>query len=268
MAKRHKNPSGLRNAFDGESYLLDFFRDFIEPECTLLLPEDDATEGALKAMLDADGWADLTAKGEGAPDFASEANKLMVEVMRVDDHEQRPGFNPLRRYEGEILIDEDGGLHTLMATCGLKAGLLLNVTTDLSSEEDHSYCFYLESFRRIVGKHAAKAQGYRESNPDKRLIFFVFDESTAYLACSDEGATRRAGEEVIGQPPWFFLDSEFLKVIRKCGADYFVWFTPFKHAWLSDGSHVDAPTVCVFDCARFDVDAIEYDSARVVSSEE
>ena len=71
MAKRHKNPSGLRNAFDGESYLLDFFRDFIEPECTLLLPEDDATEGALKAMLDADGWSDLTAKFAGSPEFAS-----------------------------------------------------------------------------------------------------------------------------------------------------------------------------------------------------
>lgn len=34
MAKRHKNPDGLRNALDNESFLLDFFRICFEPGMT------------------------------------------------------------------------------------------------------------------------------------------------------------------------------------------------------------------------------------------
>ena len=144
---------------------------------------------------------------------------------------------------------------------------MMNVLCDLPGEEYRNYGFYLESFRRIVGKHAAKADGYRQKNPDKKLVFFIFDESAAYFVPSIVGGLYRAGDEVRAKPYWHFRDAAFVGVIRECGADYFVWYTPYKHAWLADGTQVDAPEACLFDCASIIVPLIEYDADRVICAE-
>ena len=145
---------------------------------------------------------------------------------------------------------------------------MMNVSCDLPGEEYRNYKFYLESFRRIVGKHAAKADGYRQKNPDKKLVFFVFDESAAYFVPSVVGGPYRAGDEVRAKLHWHFRDAAFVEVVRECRADYFVWYTPFKHAWLVDGTQVDAPEACLFDCASIDVPLIEYEASRVICAEE
>lgn len=270
MAKRHKNLNGIHNALDNEDFLLDFFRTGYELECTLVFPQNDATEEILAAVLDENGWENLTSLGEGMPDFVNESRGLMIEVMRVDDHEQRAGFNPLRQNEGKILKDEDGRLRGMMDAFGAdRASDLLMIThTELPTEEDHNYRYYIEAFRRIVRKHALKTQEYRKFNPGKQLIFLVFDESTAYFYASGKYEGLRASDMIMGQPHWFFLDSLFLDVIHDCGADYFLWVAPYKHAWFADKTHLNLPKACVFNCAELDLPSMFYDPARMVSTEE
>lgn len=271
MAKRRKNPDGLRNALDDESCLLDFFRTGYEPGITLLAPVNDETVGVLNSIMSEAGWEDCTSIGEGMPDFVNDATGLMIEAMRVDDHERDGAaggrVNPLRAEEGKILKDPDGSLREFLDAMGGGRSILMNVPCDLPGEEYRNYGFYLESFRRIVGKHAAKADGYRQKNPGKKLVFFVFDESAAYFVPSVVGGSYKAGDEVRAEPHWHFRDAAFVEAVRECGAVYFVWYTPYKHAWLADGTQVDAPEACLFDCASINVPLIEYDADRVICAE-
>ena len=272
MTRRHKNPDGLHNALDDESFLLDFFRTGFESQKVLIVPEDDEAEATLHSILNETGWADCTSIGEGMPDFINDDAGLMIEMMRVDDHEREGSagsrVNPQRAEEGKVLKDLDGKLRELLDAIGGGRSILMNVSCDLPGEEFRDYGFYLESFCRIVGKHAAKVDGYRMKNPGKKLIFFVFDESAAYFVPSMNGGPYLAGDEVGAELHWHFLDAAFIDAVRECGADYLLWFTPFKHVWLADDSRLNTPTACLFDCDSIDFPLIDYVADRVVCAEE
>lgn len=53
-------------------------------------------------------------------------------------------------------------------------------------------------------------------------LFFVFDESTAYLEAIESGnAMKHIGDSVCGRPHFFFADATFLDVVKHSNADYF-----------------------------------------------
>lgn len=90
----------IRNTFDIESHLLEYLRNGFRSKVCALIPEDETVEAALGMVLDGDNWMDCSGKDVPPPDFVNDADALMLEAMRADDHE-RPGdrkgiVNPAR----------------------------------------------------------------------------------------------------------------------------------------------------------------------------
>lgn len=261
----------LRNSLDIEAEQLDFLRTgFRSAECALI-PEDEETESILSIVLDEAGWEDHSGKDVPPPDFVNHGQHIMLEAMRVDDHE-RPGdnkgiVNPLKAHESEIIRQYEHEFREMLDMAVDDARLTIIGKTDLPTEEDHGYGMYLDGFRRIVGKHARHAENYRGNYPGYKLVFYVFDESTGYLESTVpiKGEIHE-GNRLRGRPHCFFADAAFLNVIRSSNADYFIWRTPFKHEHLfAEG--LKLPETVVYDVARMNVPDIHYDRDRMVSME-
>lgn len=214
-------------------------------------------------------WEDRSSKGALPPDFFSDKFKLMLEVMRVDDHGYKKKgkyINPT--YERERVIEKK--LKQCIGDDGVYESLNIFVVPDtqLSTEQDHNYKFYLENFRRVLNKHKSKIDTYRKNHPGYKIVFYVFDESCAYMLPADPSVKRlKHGETVTGQPHNHFLDTTFLECFIESDIDYLIWCTPFKMFVSSDGV-VDFPKVCVFDCKKKIKQQICYDKDRMIATEE
>ncbi|NHM16631.1 hypothetical protein GMI69_08185 [Eggerthellaceae bacterium zg-887] len=269
MAKASTNK--IRNSLDSELYLLDYLRTGFRSEVCALIPENETVEAILDMVLDSDNWKDCSGKDVPPPDFVSDADALMLEVMRVDDHE-RPGdrrgiVNPARAHETEIINNYEREFAKMLSQAADGASLTILGKTDLPTSEDHSYSMYLSGFRRIVSKHASRADEYRHNHPNHGLVFYIFDESTGYFESAERLEHEvREGMELRGRPHHFFADRAFLDVIKRSKADYFIWHTPFKHENLfAEGLLL--PETVIYDVRSINVPELDYDETRMVSTE-
>ena len=119
-----------------------------------------------------------------------------MEVMRVDDHafmnEKGVLINPVNMRESKIQKEMRERIKEAQPEADLDSiKIVVNAVTDLPSTEDHNYQFYCANFQRALEKHIKKILLYRSNHPDKKLIFFVFDESTAYVQVDDEELVKR-----------------------------------------------------------------------------
>ena len=262
----------IRNSLSKEGNQLDYLRTGFEPDRCMLQPNDDRIVRIIEAVVDKDGWTDCSGKDAPPPDFVSEKHGLMIEAMRVDDHE-RPGdrkgyVNPVRARESEIIKEYEPEFEELLSLAAEGATLTVTGKTGLPTQEDHNYDYYLSAFERIVCKHANHADTYRANHPGLGLVFFVFDESTLYFETSEPTTQGlRKGDVVKGHPHYWFADEAFLGVIESSGADYFIWYTPFKQPQLFNRELMFPDTV-VYDLKRFDPHRITYDRKRMMSTEE
>lgn len=85
---------------------------------------------------------------------------MMLEAMRVDDHE-RPGdkkgfINPSKARVSEITRQYEHEFEELLAMTADDAKLSILGDTGLPTEQDHTYSMYLDSFKHIVGKYATR----------------------------------------------------------------------------------------------------------------
>ncbi len=262
----------IKNALNAEEHQLDYLRTGFEFARCMFIPNDEHTAHVIEAVVDTEGWTDCSGKDVPPPDFVCESKGIMLEAMRVDDHE-RPGdkkgfVNPVRARESEIIKEYESEFSELLASAAEGATLTVTGKTDLPTAKDHNYGFYLSAFKRIVNKHAAHAGDYRSNHPGLELVFFVFDESTFYLEASEShGTTPSKGEVVRGRPHYWFADAAFLDIIGHSGADYFIWYTPFKQPQLF-AKELVLPDTVVYDLRRFDPERIVYDRVRMMSAEE
>lgn len=212
-------------------------------------------------------WVNSSGKGDCPPDFYSEKYQIMMEVMRIDDH----GFvsaknkivNPTLRRESEIKEE--------LRVTGLfdqfpNAKLHINADTGLSTKEDHNYNYYFSNFKRIVENHNSKVKEYYKNHPNYKLIFCVFDESSAYVETNSVTNYLKVGDEIIGNPHFWFLDKQFLEVIRRLSINYFIWYTPFKLINTTERV-LDLPKIIVYDLNEVNVEEIIYKQENMISVE-
>lgn len=190
-------------------------------------------------------WKNSSRKSDPPPDFYCDELKLMMDVMRVDDHEfiSKKGkiVNPTRTRESDLIQElRDKGL-----VINENTKIFLNVDTKLEGEEDHNYQFYKNAFSRIISNHKRSIRLYKENHPGYKVIFFVFDESSAYFEVPDKAAAIEAGF-FSGRPHNHFLDHSFLSNILDSEIDYFVWYAPYKLLHTSRGSFF-WPPIAIFD---------------------
>ncbi len=221
-------------------------------------------------------WANWTynaGKADPPPDFFSEKYHLMMEVMRVDDHafvnEKGVLTNPVNIRESQIQKEIREKIKEAQPNTDLSSiTILVNAKTDLPSNEDHNYGFYYDNFKRTVEKHIQKIPLYRSNHPDKKLIFFIFDESTGYVQVADKELARRgpaAKEPYKCKLLWHFFDKRFVDIFKDADIDYLIWFTPYK---MFHGAPVQPPKICVFDVKNYDyLNVKDYPKEYIMSSE-
>jgi hypothetical protein len=109
---------------------------------------------------------------------------------------------------------------------------------------------------------------YRSNHPNKKLIFFVFDESTAYVQVDDPEFAKRgpvALEPYEAESVWHFMDKRFLDVFRNADIDYLIWYAPYK---IFYGAPVQPPKVCVFDVKNYNYKHVaDYPEELIMSAE-
>ena len=215
-------------------------------------------------------WIDSSGKSDPPPDFYSNDYKLMMDVMRVNDHEHKGKkgklYNPSMSHEKQMLreLEEAGVLKQFP-----NAKVYLNGDTQLPTYEDHNYDLYLKCFCRVIKKHIESIPLYKKNHPGCKVLFFVFDESSAYFESSSSIDRQEECVEnhiYSGIPHLFFEDEAFLEVFIDKGIDFLLWFAPYKRFENLDPP-IELPKLCVYDLSIDGFRKTKYDENRMVSVE-
>ena len=242
---------------------IDFIEDFrmLKSEEILVIGNEDEIEKIISIINNCEDWIDSSGKDQPPPDFYNEKEKVMMEVMRVDDHGYRKHgktVNPTYRKENEIRKElEEKGFDKLFPN----AKLIANVNSGLPTKEDHNYKYYYNNFKRTIEKHRDNINNYRKNHKNYKLIFFVYDESSAYI---DAESTNEIS--VYGRLHLYFFDKRFVECFKNEDIDYLVWMTPYKgYQYAPD--EIQPTRATVYDLKNANYKLIEYDEKRMVSSE-
>lgn len=252
-----------------ESNLIEVFQDLMQDEVALF-PLNEETIDICDSIRDESrwiNWIDSSAKNDPPPDFYNDKEQLMMEVMRVDDHGfRRKGktVNPTldREHQLERELSEKAALSRFPDTIKI----FINADSGLPTKEDHNYQYYCDGFKRTIEKHKMKIVNYKKNHPDYKIVFFVFDESTAYIQMKKVPANIWPGRPARGEAHQWYADRRFIDVFRNSGIDFLIWVAPYKLIH-SIGRAPYIPTACVFDCNKINYELIDYDSEHMVSSE-
>lgn len=262
------------NFFDDENRIIELFQMFHICKSCFLLQSSEAVS-AFEVIHNPDEWkywVNSSGHSDPPPDFYSDKHKLMMDVMRIDDHTRINAkgnvCNPVNQRESIIQkqLQKD-----LIPNYFPKAEyVFVNAVTDLPSLEDHNYKFYYTGFERVVKKHIDSIPLYRQNHPGYKVIFFILDESTGYVQVNSPDIVKRGfvrGLKIPITPYLHFIDKRFVDVFRGSDIDYVIWHTPYK---IMDKSlPYELPATCVFDVKNYDYkDIIEYPEDLIMSTEE
>lgn len=214
-------------------------------------------------------WIDSSAKSAPPPDFYNNDLKFMMDVMRVDDHEyisaKGKTVNEERRIENQALknIREDERFKGMNLS-----QIYADIHSDLPTDEDHNFSRYLECFWRTIENHKKKIPNYKKNHPGYKVIFFVFDESSAYCETVKKYlGEKKKGLVFNGWPHIPFVDREFLKIMDNSEIDYLIWFTPYKLIRLEGDKIFNLPKAAIYSRESMDFQYLTYDYDLMVSVE-
>ena len=256
--------------FDDENVIIEHFQSE-SISSVMLIPHCDDTESVFHSIFDKRKWklwTDTSGKNDPPPDFFSDELGLMMDVMRVDDHsfigKKGKLVNPTLARESIVEKElRDSGIMALFPN----TKLCLNVDTKLPTEEDHNYKFYRDNFIRTVTAHKGKISNYKANHPGHKIIFFVFDESSAYMQVPLKIVQPEEGQITPGQLHFWFWDKAFLDVIKGSEIDYLIWHTPNKLIRAVDYGILDLPKVVVIKTDKLPQKQQVYDEIYMMSSE-
>lgn len=186
--------------------------------------------------------------------------------MRVDDHafKNKKGkvINPTNARESLLRKElEKSGILNLCPN----AKVCINPHTGLETKKDHNYIYYKNNFSRVISEHLKKVDLYKKNHPGYKTIFFVMDESSAYLQLKETDIViEKCG--VKATPHLHFVDKFFLDVIKATRIDYLVWYTPYKLLYKNK-EIFKIPKVIFFDINKLDIDERIYKDDYMISNE-
>ena len=260
--------------FNNESMILEMFREVNTKE---ILPLGNFLKCkwihcALTGVLNRKEWIDSSGKNDPPPDFYDNKHKLMMDVMRIDDHayidEKGRIQNKTLQHEGELIkkINQPDRDDIKLFVVG---------DTKLPTNEDHNFERYYKNFERVFKEHAKKLDLYQANHPGFKTIFFICDESCAYVETfniEDKNKERYEGCIIPSSKPHLFcLDKKFVKIIKESKVDYVIWYAPWKllrHLKNSKIEILTLPKCAIFDVKNItDKKLIEYDHKLMMSSE-
>ncbi len=258
------------NYFDDENKIIECFQGTestdiffpVEKNELFVMFESIYDEGKWKL------WKNSSGKSDPPPDFYCDEFKLMMDVMRVDDHahKNKKGkiVNPTNARESQIQKElREKGIYDTFPNV---ENIIVCADTGLPTEQDHNYDYYRKNFIRILEEHKRKIELYKQNHPGFKIVFFVLDESSAYTESVIKPQKMEEGMPMLGRPHFWFFDKSFLQVFMNSSIDYLIWYAPYKQEHLFFG--FEFPEVVVYDTKLSINDCIEYDAAKMISCEE
>lgn len=127
---------------------------------------------------------------------------------------------------------------------------------------------FIKVIIRTIEEHKKKISLYQKNHPNYKTIFFIMDESSAYVESEIEKQknNRKAGEKLIGRPHIPFMDATLLNALINSHIDYVIWFMPFKYIDIGNGK-MDFPKICVIDTKNYNIDLLRYNDKCMISAE-
>ena len=236
------------NYFDDESKIIEYLQG--EKLNTVFLMNDNELARKIFTSIhdkkEWKSWHNSSGKSDPPPDFYNDKLKVMMDVMRIDDHafKDKNGkiINPTNQLESKIQKE-------LLKSVILKNHLniknvMVTAITDLPTDEDHNYKFYYSNFERVLMKHNSQVGLYNENHSGYKTIFLVLDESSAYF----EIESKIDNSMMKGKPHYWFWDNMFVKICKELRIDYLIWYAPFKYYIVPQNfEKPNLPKVCVID---------------------
>lgn len=215
-------------------------------------------------------WVDTSAKNELPPDFYNDKLKLMMDVMRIDDHayvdENGRVINRHNERESKI-IEELISKNEMFREIAKNGNLFITPDSGLRGYNDHNYNFYINNFKRVVGKHIKKIEKYKQNHSGFKTIFFIFDESSPYMKLIGCKSIPKPGDLMHGDLHQWWRDSNMLSIIKDSNIDYLIWMTPYKH--FNSIEKVKYPLAMIYEVSKIDFDnLIRYEIDELISLEQ
>ena len=254
--------------FDNEEKIIEYFQD--SDDKILGFPESNEVLDIYMSIHDQSNWGKWSNNAVNTntpPDFISREFGYIMEIMRIDDHAEKNGkVNKTLAKEKEIskeLRDSE-----ILKSFPNVSHILINADSGEETEKDHNYDRYLQNFKRIVSKHAKQARIYRENFPNKKLIFFVFDEVSGIYFEAVTNNPKRIGSMHSGKPHWHFLDNEFVNIIKDSNSDFLIWYKPYSQSFIPElEENGGMPKIIIYDIERMNIETIQYDLKKMISNE-
>ncbi|MBE5933652.1 MAG: hypothetical protein E7263_09575 [Lachnospiraceae bacterium] len=256
------------NYFDDEKKIIGQFQR-VEPNRVWFPIQNDGCIELYNSLREDEfaEWIDSSKKSDPPPDFFNPQKKIMMDVMRVDDHgritDKGKYINPVNQRESEVQRElRELGLLDIFPNV---QGVFVNAVTDLPEKEDHNYQMYFDNFKRTVEKHISSIPLYKRNHPGYKTVFFVFDESSGYVVAESENAVKqdiKVGEVFYCRFYLHFIDRRFIEIFIDADIDYLIWFSPFKE------SCTDVPDVCIYDVKNLQLSDFEMFPEELIISTE
>lgn len=218
-------------------------------------------------------WVENSGKSDPPPDYYSDQFNLMMEIMRVDDCAYVNSKNKVvnKTLQAENLIIQEIR-NKFPEFNNSNFTIITNSNSGLETFEDHNYKRYYENFNRVIKKHKESIPIYKKNHPNHKLIFYVYDESTAYIEVANESSVKpnyQYQELIFAERLHeFYLDNRFTEVIRNCGADYVIWYAPNKYVNAKDVGLLDIPKVIVYEVKAINCESeFKYNENLMISCE-
>ena len=259
------------NFFDDENRIIKYFHK-TNPSQILIMNDDKRLLDVFRKIYDQEcweKWINSSAKDAPPPDYYSNDYKMMMDIMRIDDHayKNKKGkiINPTNAGESQLRKElEQSGLLDMFPNM---ENVYVIPKTESQTELDHNFTNYKKNFERTVKEHICKIELYKSNHPGYKIVFFVCDESSEYIEVSGEKPKEVwEGKKQKGKPHLYFLDHDFLNVFKSTGIDYLIWFSPYKLITTLN-REIELPQVSVYDANHFEFEMIKYDSNQMISSE-
>ena len=214
-------------------------------------------------------WINSCGKNDPPPDFYNKDLQFMMDVMRIDDHEyispKGKVVNEERKLESQAFADikKDEQFKDFQPS-----QIFVDIHSDLPTDEDHNFTRYKESFWRTIENHKKKIPNYKKKHLGYKVIFFVFDESSAYCETVEKySGEKKKGILFEGRPHIPFVDKEFLKIMDNSEIDYLIWYAPYKKINLGNGNVFDMPKAAIYSRLAMNFQYLTYDYECMVSVE-
>ncbi|MBQ8805914.1 MAG: hypothetical protein IJZ68_05475 [Bacteroidaceae bacterium] len=257
---------------DNEMNVLDMLHD--QYVC-ILFPENEHTislANKLRNPHKQKRWMDNSANTENPPDIISPKNKMMIDVMQVDEYVQTEIRGKKVKHINPAKASEHKKLQQLYQALPNDTQLHHVIVCD-STPFPHGYQQYCDEFKRVVEYHNSRVPAYRQNFPGYKTIFLILDLSALYLVNPNQTPVKE-GEVCQGMLHYWFVDDTFIKVLQSVQCEYVVWFTPYKqpNAYcmrnVKTGEAPQLPQICIYDIQAIQtVSTIKYDAGQLHSVE-